>query len=381
MSFILKKEDNKTNTFTLLSKNDKKKMEIEEENEEEDYIKFFRNSIIHKAFSENYILYKNGTSYINIGEKKLNLPISKTGGIKIVKKIECGENHMIILFEDGTIYSYGDNTWGQCGIEVTKKKITELIEINNINIKGQKIDNIYCSMNTSFFLIDHKLYSCGKNELGSLGRPCEIGYDYNIISIHTSTYGVYDVYTSRDVNYIFILTWLGGDYFIWGFGDNKKNFIKKNSVLEMIQTPIIISYMEYIIPPKEIKKIKKIVTFKDCYMIISELSYRELIIVGLTNHLYNSISSIYNIKDIALNKNYVLFFTVKDDDKLYSYNLLVDKKQPEYMWYKSASSIYEDKKVIALINSDFFITYLDENFVVNSLTIKQNYDLNLLNKK
>ena len=67
----------------------------------------------------------------------------------IIKQISCGSLHTLILSNDGIVYGWGDNRFGQigCGIELGEKisVITQLKSLKNINA-------IHCSFRSSFAL-------------------------------------------------------------------------------------------------------------------------------------------------------------------------------------------------------------------------------------
>ncbi|KAG7662560.1 ATS1 [[Candida] subhashii] len=83
-------------------------------------------------------------------------------------KIACGGNHTLILFENGDIYSTGENQYGQCGLPKCGniKLLTK--------IPGNWID---CCCGWEFsILIDDKreVYVCGNGLKGELGLGKEI---------------------------------------------------------------------------------------------------------------------------------------------------------------------------------------------------------------
>ena len=38
----------------------------------------------------------------------------------LVKKVECGNSHCLILFQDGSLFGFGGNEEGQLGIKLTQ---------------------------------------------------------------------------------------------------------------------------------------------------------------------------------------------------------------------------------------------------------------------
>lgn len=93
-----------------------------------------------------------------------------------IMKIAGGGDHIIIFTEDGSIYSYGKNSFGQLGIGNNKTqdypvKLLFVIEngekklISKVNFN----DMISCGYSYTFLTINGKTYSFGAGENGRLG--------------------------------------------------------------------------------------------------------------------------------------------------------------------------------------------------------------------
>ena len=85
----------------------------------------------------------------------------------IIKKIACGENHTMYLTTDGKVYACGKNDNGQLGIGNTTDCYypTEIISLNSLII-----NDISCGWSHSLFLTNTgRVYSCGTNPNGELG--------------------------------------------------------------------------------------------------------------------------------------------------------------------------------------------------------------------
>ena len=86
----------------------------------------------------------------------------------IIEQIYCGSAHTLVLSNDGMVYGWGDNRYGQigCGIELGEciPVITQLKTLKKINL-------IHCSFYSSFALTDNGMvYSWGYNDLCQLGH-------------------------------------------------------------------------------------------------------------------------------------------------------------------------------------------------------------------
>ncbi|KAI3402335.1 ATS1 [Candida oxycetoniae] len=93
-----------------------------------------------------------------------------------VKKIACGGNHTLILFENGDVYSCGSNEFGQTGHDINKNAdivgIFKKIETQETNCKWTDIS---CTWESSFLVNDqNELYCCGNGLKGELGLGSHI---------------------------------------------------------------------------------------------------------------------------------------------------------------------------------------------------------------
>ncbi|MGD9109009.1 MAG: hypothetical protein PVI75_07615, partial [Gammaproteobacteria bacterium] len=126
-----------------------------------------------------YILCLDGTVfsfgnnfYGQLGRKTTNKicrilkPINLKG--KKAKQIFCGKSHTLILCTDGTVFSFGNNYCGQLGRE-TKGKSSRVPK--PIDLKGKKAKQIFCGESHTLILCtDGTVLSFGNNFYGQLGR-------------------------------------------------------------------------------------------------------------------------------------------------------------------------------------------------------------------
>jgi alpha-tubulin suppressor-like RCC1 family protein len=115
-------------------------------------------------------IYSCGDNYYGqlgrIGNNKKMMEVLIEGNRSGIKDISCGHDHTFVLTNDNKLYSCGDNVHGQLGRNGDNKKLMEvLIEGNNSEIR-----QISCGLKYTFVLTDNKLYSCGSNGDGRLGR-------------------------------------------------------------------------------------------------------------------------------------------------------------------------------------------------------------------
>src|SRR5262249_40486209 len=81
-----------------------------------------------------------------------------------VKQIAVGLRHLLVLCTNGIVYGVGSNENGQLGLERENKALTTFYPLSL-----PKVNKIYASSLSSFFLCEGKLYACGMSSDGDLG--------------------------------------------------------------------------------------------------------------------------------------------------------------------------------------------------------------------
>lgn len=94
------------------------------------------------------------------------------GGLKLIKSVECGQWHSIVIAEDGSAYSWGYNNHGQCGLNSSLQPNV----VNPTLVTGipsdEKIADARCGKSfTLFRTMSNNFYGCGENSHGALGLP------------------------------------------------------------------------------------------------------------------------------------------------------------------------------------------------------------------
>jgi len=69
----------------------------------------------------------NGTK--NVSESSFNVKIGENSN---VKSIVCGESHSLVLFDNGTVYGWGDNSFGQLALETNDEQLKPIKILENI---------------------------------------------------------------------------------------------------------------------------------------------------------------------------------------------------------------------------------------------------------
>ena len=116
-----------------------------------------------------YSFGSNRSGQLGLGDTdNKNVPtlVKVSNGSK-VKTVGCGSGHTIIITKDGTLYSFGDNGYGQLGLgDNTPMNIPILVAaLNDLKVKVVSCGNNHTVIITE----DGNLYSFGKNEFGQLG--------------------------------------------------------------------------------------------------------------------------------------------------------------------------------------------------------------------
>lgn len=84
--------------------------------------------------------------------------------VEIPVKMAHGGNHSLILFNNGDVYSTGDNSHGQCGFDKTENPFIHVFT----KVPGKWL-NIACGWAFSIFSKMDGIYICGSGHKGELG--------------------------------------------------------------------------------------------------------------------------------------------------------------------------------------------------------------------
>jgi alpha-tubulin suppressor-like RCC1 family protein len=108
------------------------------------------------------------------------------------KSISCGAAHTIVLMTDNTIWGCGYNFYGQLGI-ATNDNVNKyvLTKMNTSNIGGTTPKSISCGDNHTIVLMtDNTIWGCGYNFYGQLGIAVNDNMDkYVLTKMNTSNIG------------------------------------------------------------------------------------------------------------------------------------------------------------------------------------------------
>ena len=128
-----------------------------------------------------------------------------------IKEICCGYNHTLILKNDGTLWSCGENDVGQLGLGDKTSKTT----FTKITTNTDDIKSVCCGFYQTFILKnDGTLWSCGRNNCGQLG----LGDGYERTTFTEITTNADDVKMVDCGKYHTLI--LKNDGTLWSCGDN-----------------------------------------------------------------------------------------------------------------------------------------------------------------
>ena len=158
--------------------------------------------------------------------------ITCLNNVKIMQ-VCCGGRHSLVLTEEGVVYGWGDNWYGQTGVgEEGENAITKPTKWQI----ESKIIKIHCSEYQSFAITsDGNVYCCGENNFCQLGSQLEINEKVfiprlinieNVESIATSKTNTYFVTRNGDIYYC-------GQYLNDGKEEYKKEPFKISNLKEV----------------------------------------------------------------------------------------------------------------------------------------------------
>jgi alpha-tubulin suppressor-like RCC1 family protein len=104
------------------------------------------------------------------GDTQIATPIDTTnlGGRKITQ-VAAGERHSLLLADDGSVFSFGSNNSGQLGLGTPGSR-SVATPIDATNLGGRKITQIAAEYEHSLLLADDgSVFSFGNNSYGQLG--------------------------------------------------------------------------------------------------------------------------------------------------------------------------------------------------------------------
>lgn len=125
------------------------------------------------------------------GDTPIATPIntSNLGGRKI-KQVAAGGEHALLLADDGSVFSFGSNEYGETGLGTAVGEISIATPIINTNLGGRRIAQVATGTDHSLLLAeDGTVFSFGHNEYGRTGLNTNSGNTLIATPIDTSLLG------------------------------------------------------------------------------------------------------------------------------------------------------------------------------------------------
>ena len=154
----------------------------------------------------------NSSGQLGLGDTNYrNIFTEITTNANDIKSVCCGRDCTFILKNDGTLWSCGDNTYGQLGLGDGGNRTTFTQVTTNTN----DIKEIYCGAFYALILKnDGTLWGSGKNDYGEMGLE-SISGTATFTQITTNTDDIKQVYCGASHNFI-----LKNDDTLWSCGYN-----------------------------------------------------------------------------------------------------------------------------------------------------------------
>jgi hypothetical protein len=210
------------------------------------------------ALTQSGEVYAWGSNYsgqIGCGDndiKSMPRKLKALNDIKI-KMISCGYNHSMALTENGCVYSWGCNEYGQLGIANTINSNTP----KQIQMKDIIIDRITCGRAHSLLLTNNGvIYAFESNSFGQIGNvmkryietPIKLNHEKKFIDI-----------ASHWNAHIPIAQSLDNKYYIWGYYKEQNILIPTETKLKSFNE-ILVHYSGYCLEMSE-----KFIEFNDLF--------------------------------------------------------------------------------------------------------------------
>jgi len=120
----------------------------------------------------------NGSGQLGVGdhEKRYTPTLIKFSNVAhadvFVKSVACGGHHCLALMSDGSVYSWGSNTYSQLGIEKRLDPLNLASYFSSANsptlivlLNQKSVTHLYCCRYSSYVMTTTELISFGKKSL------------------------------------------------------------------------------------------------------------------------------------------------------------------------------------------------------------------------
>lgn len=154
------------------------------------------------------------------------LSLAAANAQTITPKIAVGKNQSLVLTDDGTVYTFGDGTYGTLG-QGNEGRFDIAAPITHANLNGKKIiasatSNSHSDEFTLLIAEDSTVYSFGRNNKGQLGHGDEVARRDPTQITHTNITGKKFVSVAVGERRSFLLA---SDGSVFAMGDNSSGYL------------------------------------------------------------------------------------------------------------------------------------------------------------
>jgi len=129
------------------------------------------------------------------------LGVADKDGVRIRQPLSCGAAHTALVTSSGALYTFGRNTFGQCGREVVLNEVRAAVSLpdgsvlpGRVHALTSCVSGVACGGAHTLVVAQGKVYSFGLNATGQLGlgtsghEPCPLP---NVLKLPSSMIVVY----------------------------------------------------------------------------------------------------------------------------------------------------------------------------------------------
>lgn len=174
----------------------------------------------------------------------VELPRKNDQEIIRVTKVGCGRAHSVAIADSGTVYTLGNNSYGQCGRPIVENENyfgSEVVtRLEPSDFGGEKLKDVVCGQDHTIFLTESgKLYACGWSADGQTG----LGHYENhhvptLIEGDIKNENITKVSSAGDC--VLAVNDKGE---VFGWGNSEYNQILLDSLEQQVNVPVHLKYL------------------------------------------------------------------------------------------------------------------------------------------
>jgi alpha-tubulin suppressor-like RCC1 family protein len=175
-----------------------------------------------------------------VGDTLIPTPIIATNlGGKTIKQVAAGNTHSLLLADDGVVFSFGSNSLGRTGINSVAGNTTIATPINAANLGGKTITQIAAGNQHSLLLADDgTVFSFGFNGNGETGMNTDVGSTLVATEIDSTLLGGKTIAQIAAGNLHSLLLADDGTVFSFGFNGQSQTGLNSDVGNTLLATPI-----------------------------------------------------------------------------------------------------------------------------------------------